>query len=71
MLSWNNGVIGRRYFSWNYVCKGKLNVCLRSCQCMDGVGLPEGMTELVEKATGSSEQPVCRVETSRLESGVA
>ena len=32
---------------------------------MDGVGLPEGMTEVVEKATGSSEQPVCRVDWSR------
>ena len=39
-------------------------------ECMNGVGLPKGMTEVVEKATGGSEQPVYRVESSRLESGV-
>ena len=39
-------------------------------ECMDGVGLPEGMAEVVEKATGDSEQPVCRVESGRVESGV-
>ena len=31
-------------------------------ECMDDIGLPEGMAEVVEKATGDSEQPMCKVE---------
>ena len=37
---------------------------------MDDVGLPEGMTEVMEKATGGSEQSVYKVESGRFESGV-